>query len=201
MRQKRNYQEKTRNLQFKRGDWVWKACTQLVPGKLRNKNEGPWLILSKVGEVYYRIQRTKGEEPQVVHVDKLVPYYPDFDTVLTPWITMESGPRNTGTQTDDTLRVPGADTRGKRGGSGSATIPAVQVVIEETQGQEKWEEASSSLSSSQEVSLITNAVMSEGTGEQPVLRAKRSSEEGWPKTILSWCKNWGRDPGSVTRVN
>ena len=71
---------------------------------------------SKVVEVNYRIQRTKGEEPQVVHVDKLVPYYPDFDTVLTPWITMESGPRNTGTQTDDTPRVPGADTRGKGGG-------------------------------------------------------------------------------------
>ena len=86
------------------------------------------------------------------------------------------------------------------GGSGSATIPAVQVVIEETQGQEKREEANSSLSSSQEVSLITKAVMSEGTGEQPVLRAKRSSEEGWPQTILSWCKNWGRNPGSVTRV-
>ena len=90
----------------------------------------------------------------------------------------------------------------KKGGSGSATTPTVQVVIEETKGQEKREDKEEALSvgslslqtSSQEVSLITKAMMSEGTGEQPVLEAKRSSE-GWPQTVLSWCKNWGRGPG------
>ena len=124
-----------------------------------------------------------------------------------------NGVRPTGYRNSDRRHSKGA--RGghqrKKGGSGSATTPTVQVVIEETKGQEKREDKEEAQyvnsgspkkepASSPEVSLITKAVMSEGTGEQPVLEAKRSSE-GWPQTVLSWCKNWERGPGSVTRVN
>ena len=33
-RQKRAYQERTRDVQFRRGDWVWRSYPQLQPGKL-----------------------------------------------------------------------------------------------------------------------------------------------------------------------
>ena len=101
-KQKRSYQERTREVQFRRGDWVWWSYPQLKPGKLQKKNVGPWLVLKKITDLNYRIQRKPGDVPQVVHVDKLTKYQPDFGVTLTSWIEDNNGPRHRATQTDKT---------------------------------------------------------------------------------------------------
>ena len=50
--------------------------------KLQLKWEGPYLILKKLSDVVYRIQRSKGAKPRVVHVDRLKPYQGD---PIDPW--------------------------------------------------------------------------------------------------------------------
>ncbi len=56
------------------------------PGKLRYTNRGPWLVLAKTGPVTYKIQRHPQADPEIVHVDKWMPYYPDFGERLQSWI-------------------------------------------------------------------------------------------------------------------
>ncbi len=55
-------------------------------GKLRYTNRGPWLVLAKTRPVTYKIQRHPQADPEIVHVDKLMPYYPDFGEQLYSWI-------------------------------------------------------------------------------------------------------------------
>ncbi len=47
---------------------------------------GPWLVLVKTGPVTYKMQCHPQAEPDMVHVDKLMPYYPYFGEVLYSWI-------------------------------------------------------------------------------------------------------------------
>ena len=98
LRQKKNYQDRSRDVHFKRGDWVWKVMPQLRPGKLYKKNEGPWLVLARTGPVNYRIQRRPKASAKVVHVDKLSQYHPDEGEELTSWL--EALPREIATQTE-----------------------------------------------------------------------------------------------------
>ncbi len=72
-RQKKGYGEVSRNVCFQRGDWVWHVYPPVSGGKLRYKNRGPWLVLAKVSSVTCKIQRHAGAEPEIVHVDKLMP--------------------------------------------------------------------------------------------------------------------------------
>ena len=43
-------------------------------------------MLAKTGPVTYKIQRHPQADPEIVHVDKLIPYYPDFEKQLYSWI-------------------------------------------------------------------------------------------------------------------
>ncbi len=43
-------------------------------------------MLAKTGPVTYKIQRHSQADPEIVHVDKLMPYYPDFGDHLHSWI-------------------------------------------------------------------------------------------------------------------
>ncbi len=43
-------------------------------------------MLAKTGPVTYKIQRQSQADPEIVHVDKLMPYYPDFEEQLHSWI-------------------------------------------------------------------------------------------------------------------
>ena len=85
-RQKKGYGEASRNVCFQRGDWVWHVYPPVSGGKLRYKNRGPWLVLAKVSSVTYKIQRHAGAEPEIVHVDKLMPYQADFGEELESWL-------------------------------------------------------------------------------------------------------------------
>ena len=102
-RQKKAYQEKTREVQFARGDWVWKNQPQLFPGKLYKKNTGPWLILAKMGPVNYKVQKDENSRPKIVHVDKLSRYFPEDDEILVSWIAHEDQLVETASQTDGPL--------------------------------------------------------------------------------------------------
>ena len=86
-------------------------------------------MLGQVGEVNYKVQQQENADPHVVHVDKLIPYLPDFDVVLTPWIKLDQDPRVKATQTGDPLEVPGADTSEEERGNGSqpVTVHGLQV--------------------------------------------------------------------------
>ncbi len=58
---------------FQRGDWVWRVYPSITGGKLRGRNQGPWLVLAKTGPVTYKVQSSAGPRPELVHVDKLLP--------------------------------------------------------------------------------------------------------------------------------
>ncbi len=100
-RQERGYREASCDACSQRGDWVWRVYTPVSGGKLRYKNRWPWLVLAKVSRVRYRIQCHAGAEPEIVHVDKLMPYQPDFGEELESWLRDEEsgGCRTKGTQT------------------------------------------------------------------------------------------------------
>ena len=85
-RQKKGYQEKCRTASFHRGDWVWKVDSVFHAGKLHKKNKGPFLVISKPGPVNYEIQESKHGRTSIVHVDKLYPYSPEVDEVMTSWL-------------------------------------------------------------------------------------------------------------------
>ena len=67
----------------------WRVYPPVSGGKLGYKNRGPWLVLAKVSPVMYKIQRHAGAEPKIVHVDKLMPYQPDFGEELESWLRDE----------------------------------------------------------------------------------------------------------------
>ncbi len=83
--QRRRYGKPNRIVRFHRGEWVWTAYPR-QGGKLRYTNRGPWLVLAKTAPVTYKIQRHPQAEPKIIHVDKLMPYYPDFGERLYRWI-------------------------------------------------------------------------------------------------------------------
>ncbi len=84
-RQRRGYGEPNRIVRFHCGEWVWRACPRRG-GKLRYTNRRPWLVLAITRPVTYKIQRHPQADPEIVHVDKLMPYYPDFGEQLHSWI-------------------------------------------------------------------------------------------------------------------
>ena len=100
-RQKKNYQEKSRDAVFKRGDWTWKVDPVRRPGKLHPKNTGPWLVLLRVSEVIYKVQRLPDADPKLVHVDKLSKYYPEDGEQLKSWIPLTEKHKHISTQTEE----------------------------------------------------------------------------------------------------
>jgi hypothetical protein len=57
---------------FQRGDWVRQFYPpQKARDKLNARYVGPYLVLGRVGEVNYRVQRNQNADPLVVHVDHL----------------------------------------------------------------------------------------------------------------------------------
>ena len=61
----------------------------MCPGKLHNRNLGPYLILNKTGPVTYEIQASSEGRKSTIHVDKLYPYRPDQDECLISWLPQE----------------------------------------------------------------------------------------------------------------
>ena len=76
-RMKRNYDVGTKMQTFDAGDPVWLHNPRRVKGlcpKLQNNWEGPYIIVNKLNDVIYRIQKGPKMKPKVVHQDRLKPY-------------------------------------------------------------------------------------------------------------------------------
>ena len=74
-RQKRYYDERTKQRQFDIGDWVLRFYQPNLRNKLQSPYIGPYLVINKPGEVTYTIQRDPSQKPVTIHVDHLKRYY------------------------------------------------------------------------------------------------------------------------------
>ncbi|KAK5921445.1 hypothetical protein CgunFtcFv8_025150 [Champsocephalus gunnari] len=77
VRQKRNYDTRTRGQHFRAGELVWVYSPQRKKGrcpKLDSQWVGPCRVLERVGEVVYRVQLPPKGRKVVLHRDRLAPY-------------------------------------------------------------------------------------------------------------------------------
>ena len=91
-RQKKNYDRRAADPRLQAGEFVWlynPAKKKGVTPKLQLKWEGPFLVLKKLSDVVYRIQRSRGSKPLVVHVDRLKPYQGD---PIKSWVLVQKVP-------------------------------------------------------------------------------------------------------------
>ncbi|CAL9703512.1 unnamed protein product [Knipowitschia caucasica] len=96
MRQKRNYDVRSKGKDFSTGDLVWVYNPKRKKGrcpKLDSHWDGPCRVLEQVGEVVYRVQVPPRGRKVVLHRDRLAPYrgqtVPSFEQRLCP----QSSPR------------------------------------------------------------------------------------------------------------
>ena len=85
-RQKRNYDKRVSSKPFRVGDSVWLHNIRRKKGrnpKLDCPWEGPYLVVSVLLDVTYRIQRSRRAKPKVIHADRLKPY---LGPALKSWI-------------------------------------------------------------------------------------------------------------------
>ena len=95
-RQKRNYDHRPVNhRRYDKGDAVWLYSPQKKKGicpKLMRQFDGPYLVVKRMSDVLYRIQKGSKSKPKVVHHDRLKPYrgpnVPD-------WLSESSAPKQT----------------------------------------------------------------------------------------------------------
>ena len=77
IRQKRNYDKRLSGRPFAVGDSVWLHLVRRKKGrnaKLDCPWQGPYLVISVLSDVVYRVQKSKNAKPKVVHSDRLKPY-------------------------------------------------------------------------------------------------------------------------------
>ena len=73
-RQKRIYDNRTLSRNFEVGQWVWIYYPPLNREKLGRGWVGPYLVVSKLGEVNYRVQKSETQKLITVHVDSMKKY-------------------------------------------------------------------------------------------------------------------------------
>ena len=86
IRQKRNYDKWLVGKPYTIGDSVWLHNVRRKKrrnGKLGCPWEGPYLVISVLPDVVYRIQKSAKAKPNVIHADRLKPY---LGTPLERWI-------------------------------------------------------------------------------------------------------------------
>ena len=79
-RQKRNYDKACEADPIKQGSFVWLHNEVRKKGqcpKHQYKWEGPFLVINKLSDVVFRIQKSQQSKPKVVHYDRLKPYEGD----------------------------------------------------------------------------------------------------------------------------
>ena len=73
-RQKSYYDQKLKPRQYKEGDWVWRFYPPTANQKINYGWTGPYLVLKRILEADYSIQKRPGKPILNVHVDDLKPY-------------------------------------------------------------------------------------------------------------------------------
>ena len=105
IRQKRNYDKRLAGRPFTVSDYVWLHNVRRKKGrnaKLDCPWEGPYLVISVLSDVVYRIQKSRKAKAKVVHSDRLKPY---LGSPLERWIpkrqTQLSKPREEESEASD----------------------------------------------------------------------------------------------------
>lgn len=105
IRQKRNYDKRLAGRPFTIGDSVWLHNVRRKKGrnaKLDCPWEGPYLVISVLSDVVYRIQKSRKAKPKVVHSDRLKPYLgPPLERWIPKRQTQLSNPREKGREASD----------------------------------------------------------------------------------------------------
>ena len=89
-RQKRNYDLRMNYCKYDRGDFVWlhnPARKVGISPKLFRPWEGPFLVIKRISDVTYRIQKNRKSKMKVVHFDRLKPYR---GRALESWVRLDS---------------------------------------------------------------------------------------------------------------
>ena len=76
-RQAQNYDRNTLLTSFEVGEWVWLYGVQRKRGlspEFMSKWTGPYLVISKLSDVVYRVQLKSRSTPKVIHIDRLKKY-------------------------------------------------------------------------------------------------------------------------------
>ncbi|GBM68173.1 hypothetical protein AVEN_5145-1 [Araneus ventricosus] len=76
-RMKTRYDSRASDHHFKEGDLIWKYNPNRRRGlstKLRQNWEGPYIVVKKLNDIVYRVQRSPNAKPKVIHINRLAPY-------------------------------------------------------------------------------------------------------------------------------
>ena len=84
-RQKRLYDANTQTRSFKRGDWVWVFYPPEAKEKFGRGWKAPYLVINKLGDVDYRVQKSESAHLVTVHVDHMKIY--EHDDIPDLWIS------------------------------------------------------------------------------------------------------------------
>ena len=76
-RQKQYYDVRTKDRQYCEGDFVLRFYLSNLKSKLNSPYIGPFRVMTKLGNVTYKIQRTPQSKPMVVHMDHLKIFHTD----------------------------------------------------------------------------------------------------------------------------
>jgi hypothetical protein len=116
--QKRNYDVRAHGLKFERGDFVWMHNPARKVGvcpKLTRSWEGPFLVIKRLSDVTYRIQKSPRAKLKVVHFDRLKQYR---GTDQVSWLAPDDGaPPAMTCITPDDFAGPGSSEGGEVPGS------------------------------------------------------------------------------------
>ena len=74
LRQKSHYDTKIKHREYEPGDWVWRWYPPSAGKKLEFGWTGPYLIIDKLSDLTYEIQKEENSRLFSVHVDHLKPY-------------------------------------------------------------------------------------------------------------------------------
>ena len=88
VRQKQYYDRRLFGKPYEIEDAVWLYNARRKPGiapKLANRWEGPFLIIERLADVTYRIQKGPRGRPKVVHFDRLKAYMPQLPGEWARW--------------------------------------------------------------------------------------------------------------------
>ena len=110
-RQKRKYNQRLNQRTYDRGAAVWfynpKRKNKISPC-LQRPWEGPYVVLKRIRDVVYRIQKTPKSKPKVIHHDRLRPYNGD---AVTTWL--DQGKPNQASKEGASCKPPVGITRKK----------------------------------------------------------------------------------------
>ena len=76
--QKKQYDRHVRSEEYEVGQAVWLREYPYKPGKsksLRRPYTGPWIVIARYSRATYKIQKTLGSQPRIVHSDRLKRFF------------------------------------------------------------------------------------------------------------------------------